>query len=183
MKYFRNGIFGAPIAIILIGLAIPPSPVLANEPPKISAGFEVGYDLTTLSTSNSAGTSFGGRGSYFWGPNLSAGLGVTFTGTTPSGAPAGTNSSLTLIMGDATFHFTNHLKGLFLGVRMGLSMHFSSLPQVVSTNNNLAMGILGGYDFHLSRSLSVGPQISYSMILTPLLSSIIQLHGVLKYWY
>lgn len=149
----------------------------------------LGVDL--ISGGSNASTSnlgYGGRIGYHLNPTWEMGAGfTTATNSTTSGTYS-TSSTTGLLMGDLNFHFANEWNPFYLGIRlgMGISSGSTTVPgaSTVNTRADLAYGFVGGYDFKVAESFTIGPKISYTMVSQPLTNlADFQAHAAFKYFF
>jgi opacity protein-like surface antigen len=71
-------------------------------------------------------------------------------------------------MADFNYHLPDGWDALYFGVRLGLGFNSGSSNDVIApisySSTNLAYGVVGGYDYKVSESFTIGPRVSYTAI-------------------
>jgi opacity protein-like surface antigen len=154
----------------------------------------IGADLISGGTSSSSSNlGYGLRLGYHLDPTWEIGAGfTTATNSTSVATTVGTFSTSAttgLLMADINFHFNNEWNPLYLGARLGLGINSGSnnAPSApsVATTTNLAYGIVGGYDFKVAESFTIGPRISYTAVTQSIGGNLadFQAHAAFKYFF
>jgi opacity protein-like surface antigen len=134
----------------------------------LNIGALIGLDfLSGGGAASASNLGYGARLGYHMDPNWE--LGAAFTTTTNSTAVGqfNTSSSLGLLMGELNYHLPGNLNPLSFGFRLGIGFNSGSSndPAITSrSSTNLAYGLVGGYDFLVSRNFSIGPRVSYTTV-------------------
>ena len=127
----------------------------------------LGLDLISGGSSSTSNFGFGGRVGYHLDYHWEIGVSVTTTSnsTTVINPTGGNNlslsSALTLILADLNYHLSDDLNPLYFGIRLGTGLTSSTS---INTAANFAYGVVGGYDYAIGDSVTIGPKIAYTMV-------------------
>lgn len=131
----------------------------------------IGVDWLSGGSSISSATSnvsYGARVGYHLTTNWELGAAFTTTSNSLNVGPYSTTTRTSLLMADFNYHLPDQWDALYFGIRLGLGFNSGSTNDPLfpdgTSSTRFAYGVVGGYDFKVSESFTIGPRIAYTVI-------------------